>query len=259
MKRHKKQPPVLGGFGKGIGGSISLNFSASATANCSTRCRHHPESKAPNATNACYAVVLERRNDRRELLAKLARHELMNPALLCGRAIVEIQKILSKGKRIPWLRISTDGSLPMPGKVRPLFVSQFRALLTLCRDNGIPVHIPIETHNKAEFYRSVIGDLVVIRESLQTDGTHTTTDGAVSFVAGDDIRSGKAIRERRISAARTMAKERTESTGRKCIVCPAVVSGFRAKTARLPANPRAKCGSCTACSLAHIDIVYPMH
>ncbi|MEQ9406887.1 MAG: hypothetical protein RIK87_04140 [Fuerstiella sp.] len=31
---------------------------------------------------------------------------------------------------------------------------------------GISVHLPVETHEKAEFYREAIGDLVTVRESL---------------------------------------------------------------------------------------------
>jgi len=58
--------------------------------------------------------------------------------------------------------------------------------------------------------------------------------------------------------SRALARARTEKTGRKCIVCPAVVVSFnhRHDKARLA---KAKCGNCTACAHGHVDVIYPLH
>ena len=249
---------ILGGFGKGVDGSVSINFGTSAGKNCSKRCRHRSDYKGANATNACYAEAIEKRPDRTQLLAKLQRHDKMPAALVCGSALLELQAMQAKGIVPPWVRFSTAGSLPMPGNVTNGFRTQLRALVTWLVSHDIPIHLPVETHGKAEFYRSIVGDLVCVRESLQRVGSHTTAVGAVSWVSGDDILQGKAIFLRRIERARKECKERTATTGRKAVVCPAIVASFKQ---RLGAdhNPLAKCGSCTACAVGTIDVCYPKH
>ncbi len=67
----------------------------------------------------------------------------MNPAMICGMAITELQEHLRKGRRIDWLRISTNGAVPEWHKCSNLFKSQFRALLVFCQQNGILVHFPV--------------------------------------------------------------------------------------------------------------------
>jgi hypothetical protein len=249
---------ILGGFGKGVDGSVSINFGTSAGKNCSKRCRHRSDYKGPGATGACYAEAIEKRPDRTQLLAKLKRHDKMPAAIVCGAALSELQALELRGIVPPWVRFSTAGSLPMPGDVTNAFRTQLRALVSWLVYYNIPVHLPIETNGKAEFYRSIVGDLVCVRESLQRVGSHKTAVGAVSWVAGDDIITGKAIFLRRIERARAECKERTAGTGRKAIVCPAIVASFKQ---RLGAdhNPLAKCGSCTACAVSTIDVCYPKH
>lgn len=276
---------VLGSFSKGADGSVSINFGTSGGSNCSKRCIHHPDSKRANATRKCYAAAVERRADRVQLHEKLKRHERMTAARLCGAALLELQRMERQGKLPPWVRFSTNGSLPMPSSAGNLFLIQLRSLVQWIVDRGIPVHLPVESHDKAEFYREAIGDLVTVRESLQTPGSHTTAQGAVSWVAGADI-TGKNIRARRIERARQEAKERREATGRKAVVCPAVCNGWKLKTAQSQASgalrkhgesspehnetlaqvqnatvaaSNAKCGNCIACSLPSVDIVYPLH
>jgi hypothetical protein len=249
---------ILGGFGKGVDGSVSINFGTSAGKNCSKRCRHRSDYKGADATNACYAEAIEKRPDRTQLLAKLKRHDKMPAALVCGAALSELQALELRGIVPPWVRFSTAGSLPMPGDVTNGFRTQLRALVTWIVSHGIPIHLPVETQGKAEFYRTIVGDLVCVRESLQRLGSHTTAVGAISWVSGDDIVTGKAIFLRRIERARAECKERTAATGRKAIVCPAIVASFRQRLGADP-NPLAKCGSCTACAVSTIDVCYPKH
>ncbi len=258
--RHKTGS-ILGTFGKGVENSISINFGLSAGNNCETNCQHHP-----NNNGACYAVRVEIRPDRKGLTDKLARHEAMPGWMICGKAIIEIKKLLSRGYTIPWARFSTNGSLPKPSEIRndKLFRTQFRALIKLLSDNAIPMHLPVESNKKARFYRSLVGDLVAIRESIQKKSRFESAVGAVSIVVG----TGK-LRER-IETARKTAKQRTENTGRKTIVCPAVVASFKfklknrgltteQKTELKSRYGKAKCGACTACSDPCCDIVYPIH
>ena len=250
--------PVLGTFGKGVPGSVSLNLNRSGGSQCDTACAHHPQSKAQNPTYACYAVRLERRGDRGDLRRKLDRHARRSPALIVGEALVELRKLVERGRAPPWLRLCTNGALPLPRHASPLFITQLRALLAYCKSQGIPVHIPVESSDKARFYRAKIGDLAIVRQSVQRTEALGTTGGAISFVAGSEITAGKHIRKRRIEAARTLAKRRARKTGRKTIVCPAVVVSFTHRSDR-DRTAKAKCGNCTACVHAHIDVIYPIH
>lgn len=254
-----KASPVLGSFSKGVDSAASVNMGASGGPNCDTGCRHHSESTAPEhlRTYACYAIVVEKRHDRKQLADKLLRHQAMPPALLIGRAIVELQDRLAKGKAVTWLRFSTNGSLPNPEQADRLFIGQLRVLLTICRANSIRVHMPVETESKAEFYRQQLGELCTVRESIQDPADILKFRGACSMVVGEHIRSGKNIRQRRVEHARQVAKQRKESTGRNTIVCPAITSGWSKLAGKR--SDKILCGQCTACSNPDIDVLYPIH
>lgn len=226
--------PVLGGFGKAIEGSVALNFATSGGKNCATTCRLHPDNGG-----ACYAAAAENSWNRRQLLAKLQRHESTDPAVLVDHAIREVTESRNP---IPWFRFSSFGSVPMeaPGN--------FRTLVALLVGMDIPIHLPVESEGKANHYRDVLSGLpVAVRESISDPSRWTTATGPVSIVAGNMAMS----KPYRIRYAKNVASARSAATGRKTIVCPAVASKR--------GNDKAKCGSCTACSRMDIDIVYPMH
>lgn len=238
--------PVLGSFSKGTEGSVTLNFATSGGINCDKWCLYHPASINPLAvtlsTSArCYAHRKETRKDRSQLYAKLKRHEEMPQHLVVSRAMSEVDMLVASGHRIPWFRFSAFGSVP---NIPPHnFWDLVKRLVTL----NIPVHLPVETFDKAKVYRFALGNLnVAVRQSITDPAQWTTTPGAVSVVAGN---MGMKFQQR-IALAKTMAAARRTSTGRKTIVCPAVVSRN---------NPKAKCGSCTACANPEMDVVYPMH
>ncbi len=261
-KLRNKTGSVLGQYSKGNEFSLSLNFGVSGGKMCSKKCIHHPDSSVENAPKDCYAARSERRFDRKELLRKLERHEAMNPAMICGAAITELQEHLRKGRRIDWLRISTNGAVPEWNQCSNLFKAQFRALLVFCQQNGILVHFPVETWEKAEGYRTLVGDIAVVRESVHSDDEFVNNPSACSTSTG----AGLPMLQR-IEAARTLARARYESTGRSTIVCPAVVTSIKHKLCRDPQKKpqlkviadRAKCGNCTACANPCLDIVYPAH
>jgi hypothetical protein len=272
---------ALGSFSKGVDGAASLNFGLSGGANCEESCRHHPANypAGVDRDGICYAKIVELRADRVQLANKLARHEAAPASWIAGKALVELEReALHDRPARPWFRVSTNGALPKPAAAVAdrLFIPRFRALLAFNRKRGTPVHLPVESLEKAAFYREHVGDLAVVRESIQTPdmspatiAKHAIPAGPVSFTAGESVGKGKDKRKRILAAADAAAKAWTQLTGRKTIVCPAVRVSFLSRTkagkaGRSPAEveawrKRAKCGSCTACALAHIDIVYPAH
>jgi hypothetical protein len=274
---------VFGSFSKGVKGALALNFGQSGGANCATSCRHHPihfatGGQSENDDGECYAVVVERRHDRVQLAHKLERHEQLPASTIVGRAMVEFGALVLRGIVPPWLRISTSGAVPTPAAALAdrRFIPLLRELLTSAKSAGTPVHFPVESAEKAAFYREHVGDLVTIRESVQTPrmcpatiADHAIPAGPVSFTAGEEVGAGANKRGRIIAAATAAAAAWSARTGRKTIVCPAVRVSFLSRTkagkgARDAAavkvwRDRAKCGSCTACAQKTYDIVYPAH
>jgi hypothetical protein len=274
---------VFGSFSKGVRGALALNFGQSGGANCATSCRHHPTHFAPGGQSAgedgeCYAVVVERRHDRVQLAHKLERHEQLPASTIVGRAMVEFGALVLRGIVPPWLRISTSGAVPTPAAALAdrRFLPLLRELLTSAKSAGTPVHFPVESAEKATFYREHVGDLVTIRESIQTPrmcpatiADHAIPAGPVSFTAGEEVGAGANKRARILAAATAAAKAWAQRTGRKTIVCPAVRVSFLSRTKAGKADrtaaevktwrDRAKCGSCTACADQVFDIVYPAH
>ena len=257
--------PTCGTFSKGVDGSVAVSYCTSGGRFCDCSCRHHPQSTAADPTFACYAVNVENDPRRKALLAKMARHDLIRPDHITGRAVDELQ---ARRNPPPWLRISTGGSLPPdPG---PAMAKQWRRMADYIVENDMldRHHIPVETAHKAAQYRALDRRLT-IRESAQTWHRWIHGRGAMSTVAG---KPGTTFVER-IKAARAAAAARREATGRPCGVCPAVVQGFRIKTwsaGKVGAEKRgvawtkprpqaAHCGQCKLCSLKDFDTVFPCH
>lgn len=273
---------VFGTFSKGVKGSLALNFGVSGGANCATSCRHHPAHFATGGAREgeggeCYAAIVEARADRVQLADKLERHESLPASTIVGRALVEFSAMALRGIVPPWLRISTSGAVPTPAAALAdrRLIPLLRELLSAARKAGTPVHFPVESPEKAAFYRQHVGDLVVIRESIQTPdmspetiANHPIPSGPCSFTAGESVGDGPGKRMRILEAARTAAAAWSQRTGRKTVVCPAVAVSFLSRTkagkgSRTAADvevwrSRAKCGSCRACAGLY-DIVYPAH
>jgi len=274
-------PSVLSSFSKAVSRGAALNFGLSGGKHCESTCRHHPANfnAGEGGSEVCYAVGVELRGDRVQLKNKLGRHESTTPHKLVGSALVELEReAMYDQPARPWFRFSTGGSLPSKRRATAdrRFVPLLTMLLAHLHKRGTPVHLPIESAAKARFYRGVVGCLAVVRESLQTSNmcpdtiaTHAIPEGPCSFTAGEDVPAGPRKRLRVIAAARAAAAAWSKRTGRKTIVCPAVVVGWLSRskstcggrTEEQVAEWRAgaKCGSCTACALKHIDVVYPAH
>jgi hypothetical protein len=261
--------PVLGTFSKGCAGSVALNFGVSGGRHCDSGCRHHPDREGD-----CYAVAVEQRDDRKGLAAKLERHELSQPATIVGRASIELHRLILR-RAVPWFRFSTNGSLPQPADARVdhRFVRLLRELCGQLKSHNVPTHFPVESSEKADFYRSVVGDLVTVRESLQTQGmtpetiaNHPIPSGPCSFTAGESVGAGPNKLKRIIAAATAAAKAWTLLTGRRAIVCPAVRVSFMSKydngmskEQKAEWRNKNKCGLCNACANPFVDIIYPAH
>lgn len=257
-----KTGSVLGYFTKALPGSVSVNFGVSGGKNCDGGCLHNPNYDGPTpelADKACYAATGEHSFKGAYTLAKLVRHEQWGPAQVIGKATYELQELIRKGQTIPWVRISTNGSIPQPWEATPLFISQLRTFLKIALAHGAKIHFPVESAAKAEFYREKVGDLVCVRESLQSVDAITETSGAVSFVVGAEIVDGPDIYQRRVDAAKAAAKLRKHATGRNTIVCPAVTSSWKRRTKAGKNSAPIKCGLCPLCSNRDADVVYPWH
>jgi hypothetical protein len=243
----------LGTFSKGVEGSVAMNFSASGGKFCDRRCPHHPDSTAPNPSRCCYAKRCERRPDRTQLLAKLRRHEKARPDHLARLATNELRKLINRRGPLPWLRLCTNGSLPSESQASPSFTRALRNLLAVCNEHNIPVHLPVETTEKTEFYRKTLGDLAVVRQSAASQQEFLQSTQPCSFTAGRPDQT----RLERVQTCLELARRKRAAAGRITIVCPAIQARYISKDNQ--AHPKAKCGHCTACAKAHFDIIYPLH
>jgi hypothetical protein len=272
---------ILGSYGKGTKDSVTINYGRSAGILCDTKCAHHPDSTLKNAPKDCYAVRIESRPDRVQLKNKLDRHESTSPAILTAIALLEIQALVAAGQKPDFVRISTNGAVPPKSQWEPMFETNFRALMSYCSQQNIPVHFPTETDEKAEDYRELVGDYVTVRESIHVSddvSAFVHASGAVSTSIG----AGLPLLER-IEVSQKLCDDRRAATGRITAVCPAVKNSFKAKIAtakRVGAKRRnspelpqlelaelkakvlagkSKCGNCTLCARRDVDVIYPAH
>jgi hypothetical protein len=187
----------------------------------------------------------------------------MHPVLVINMAIDAVMKLLLAGIVIPWFRFSVSGSLPRLTweslKTDKAFCDALRRLVLLLVENDIPVHLPKEGES-AEVYRFLLGDLITVRRSFsqEIEQWHEYTAGASSVVVGDY----GDTRKERIAKARAAAREHEQRTGRRTVVCPAVLSNINNHIRRQEGRPqvsKAQCGTCTACAVDTFDIVYPKH
>lgn len=252
---------IFNSFGKGCDKSIALNWDMSSGANCSTSCRHHRDSTAENATNACYSTTAE--SMRPSVRDSLERKGNMSPLEIIGLAYIQLGELFtmldSRGEILEFFRMSSAGSVPpresIPEHERKRYETIFRLFIVALVKRNVAIHFPVEDISKWEYYNSIVGDLCTVRLSLQDVESETSEKRPCSFVVGEDIRTSnsKSVKRDRISLAKKRAHERYIATGRKTIVCPAIVSTFEKREKKI------HCGECDACSRASVDVVYPLH
>lgn len=235
--------PSVGTFSKALPGAISLNFAESGGANCSNQCQALQR-------GICYAIHTERMKP--SIAVSGERKRETGFAACCDQYRADIERKVSKGEIIPWIRFSSFGSVPN----RPLNQEEIIAFVKLVRSfpAGVPVHFPVESPEKAERFRmlAVAFDLpLVVRESIQSKARldRVIASGSPSSVI---VEEGETKRDRlanAISLAKTIP-------GAK--VCPAIASTVNSRPVKI------KCGvgkgGCTACSRADVSLVlYPQH
>jgi hypothetical protein len=253
---------VYNSFGKGNAWSLSLNFGLSSGLNCDNSCRHHKQSTADNPTYACYSSTIERQ--RAAVRENLQTKEDIGAIQVIATAIMqwgELQSLIrAEGiGNVQWMRISSGGSVPSESQIPQRYIKRYKALwrqlVSLWLSVGCKIHFPVETLEKAEFYRSFLGDLITIRVSAQSCEAFNNVNVESSCVVGENItvKTSKRVKRDRIDLARQYARERYAATGRKAIVCPAIVSTFEKRPTKI------HCGDCDACSRSGIDVIYPLH
>jgi hypothetical protein len=169
-------------------------------------------------------------------------------AALCRAYRVQILRRVAKGETIPWLRISTFGSVPN----RPLTGEEVSAFVDLIRavPAETPIHFPVESKAKAERFRALAhahGLRYVVRESCQSNESMIRSNDA-GLPSSRIVYAGATKRERLANATR-LAKSLKNAR-----VCPAIASTIN----RRP-NP-VKCGQCNFCVRPDVTtVLYPQH
>jgi len=134
-------------------------------------------------------------------------------------------------------------------------------LVSVLNARRIPIHFPVETARKAAYYKQVLRGLnIVVRESATSKRRFLSAPGAIAFVGGN---RDMTLLER-VIASKELAAERTKRSGRKCVVCPAVISSFKKMAMvrqgkNISTFKTVQCGQCISCSKSDVDTVYPMH
>lgn len=237
---------------KFLPGSLSLNFGQSGGAYCDVACSFHPHNSTDSAQpDSCYAVRSARL---RPMVARSEENrQQIHPTRLVNMAIVELEAILANGGSVPWFRFSAAGSLPQREQIPKGFIAAVRQLIGILNRHSIPVHFPKEGES-AEVYRAMVGDLVAVRRSFAIDSSaFIDYQDSASVVVGE---LGQSLPDK-VAASRAVARAHQAKTGRKTVVCPAILSSIAAR--KNVGRPRVQCGTCTACAVVDFDIVYPRH
>lgn len=223
---------LIGSFGKGIKGSVTVNFGVSGGRNCSDTCTLKG--------NGCYAETTEAIKP--SITINLERKENNLTQYLTE---LTSPKALTKLNSAPWIRCSAFGSIPAPEKLTETDVNLLQEL-----GKGITnpnLHWPVETLDKARLLRSVGFNA---RYSAGLDKAKCISAVMQGFntslvVEGSKLARGKNKRVHSEQAFITMRD--LTSQGIKAKVCPAI-------------SGSAKCGDCTLCADKDVRvIIYPKH
>ena len=223
---------LIGSYGKGIAGSVTVNFTVSGGRHCSDTC--------PLKGNGCYAITTEAMKpsitinlERKQESIGAYVHELTAP------------KSLAKLANAPWVRFAAFGSIPDPEDMD----IQTRAGLEVLGSflDHSKVHFPTETLSKADLLKAS-GFMPRVSVASNTDNLPKVLGAghvASCTVQGDKLARGK---NKRAHSAKAITFVRDlHAQGINAKVCPAVAGN-------------AKCGQCTACADPKVQvIVYPMH
>ena len=223
---------VLTQFSKGVKTSRALSFNLAGSRFCDSRC------KLKGA--GCYAYQPQKQY--KGYRAKLKRHGQMNPANLVNLARYEANNI----KNLSWFRFSVSGSVPAKSAINRKwwreFIRVFRDLCSELNAHNVPIHLPVESIEKARTYRSILRGLpIVVRRTIQDKRNLANFNDCAAYVVGD--RAGK----HNVGEAFRLAEE-IRQTGKTVVVCPAIEGVSQS-------GIKSKCGGCKSCSHKLVDLV----
>ena len=221
---------LIGSYGKGITGSVTVNFTTSGGKHCDDSC--------PLKGNGCYAITTEAMKP--SITINLERKESSIGAYLSA---LTKPKALAKLAGAPWVRFAAFGSIPAV-----LDDHERSALKTIAGSlDHSRVHFPTETLGKANMLKDAgFMPRVSVASNVQNlpkvlEAGHV----ASCAIKGEKLARGKNKRAHSSQAITFVRSLRDQGISAK--VCPAVAGN-------------AKCGSCTACADPSVQvIVYPMH
>lgn len=224
---------LIGSFGKGVSGSVTINFGVSGGANCDDSCEL-------KQSGACYAITTEKVKP--SITVNLERKENNFNAYLTE---LNSDKAINKLNNAPWVRFSAFGSIPKPESLSAADIELLSELASKLVNQNM--HFPVETIDKGRLLKSIgfnprisCASDIAKAESLAIQGLNSSL-----VIAGAKRATGKNKRLYS-SEAFAVAKE-LNSKGVSAKVCPAIAGS-------------AKCGDCKMCADSKIStIIYPLH
>lgn len=224
---------LIGSFGKGIAGSVTVNFAPSGGANCDDSC---PLKKS----RICYAISAETRKPSItvNLEKKAADFSGYLSELISDKAIAKLNDA-------PWVRFSAFGSIKDPNDISAADTAKLEYIAA--NIDHTKTHFPVETAEKFEYLRRV-GFAPRLSLATELDKVESLVIKGYKLSAtieGPKRAIGKNKRKHSQKAFDTAAE--FNARGIKTKVCPAIAG-------------KASCGDCKLCARPDVDlIIYPMH
>jgi hypothetical protein len=228
--KSKQFGTVIGTYGKGIAGSVTINFTVSGGKHCDDSCRLKGA--------GCYAEQTGKVKP--SITVNLEKKEANFSAYLSTLAT---PKGLEKIRNAPWIRFAAFGSVPAPSSWTDDDRANLAKIAKAAEANG-RYHFPIETVEKARALKAVGFSRVRVSDGASVEARLNGFPVSV-VVQGAKRAIGKNKRAHAAPAFERAKEYRANGVNAK--VCPAIVGS-------------AKCGSCTLCADNNVAIViYPMH
>lgn len=223
---------LIGSFGKGIKGSVTVNFGVSGGSNCDDSCTLK--------NNGCYAITTEAVKP--SITVNLERKQ--NNLLQYLKELVT-PKALAKLNKAPWIRASAFGSIPAPEQLSDHEIEAFKELAIGINNHNM--HFPVETLAKAKFLRHV-GFNPRYSAGLDKDkAISAVIQGFNTSLVVEGPKKARGKNKRKHSEPAFITMKDLTNQGIKTKVCPAIAGS-------------AHCGACTLCADKSVDvIIYPMH
>lgn len=224
---------LIGSFGKGVPGSVTVNFGISGGKNCDDSC-------TLKQSGACYAITTEKVKpsitvnlERKENNITEYLQELTSP------------KAIAKFNAAPWIRASAFGSIPSPDKLTDQNLDSLRTIADNVDHSKL--HFPVETMDKAQVLRMVGFNPRVSAGTDKQKALSYVIQGFNTSLVVEGPKRAMGKNKRLYSEPAFELSKELNSQGITSKVCPAIAGS-------------AKCGACKLCADKDIDLIlYPMH